>query len=104
LGVGGIVASYWPFKLKAPRLTPEQKISARDKWRPIFEKFFWDNAQRDFGTDAIIHDVARVDTYPDIHGGKGISPWFRCGLMGTYHRGVLLGLQWLHIVQQADGT
>jgi len=24
--------------------------------------------------------------------------------MGTYHRGVLLGLRWLHIVQQADGT
>lgn len=104
MGVGGIVASYWPFASKTPRLTQEQKIAARDKWRQVFEKFFWEKAQLGFGTDAIIHDVSRVDTYPDMDKGKGISPWFRCGLMGTYHRGVLLGLRWLHIVQQADNT
>ncbi|WFS23932.1 hypothetical protein [Rhizobium rhododendri] len=102
--LSGLVGSYWPLKPKKSRVTPEQKIAARDKWRPIFEKFFLEKAQHDYGTDAIIHDVARVDCYPDATEEKGISPWFRCGLMGTYHRGVLLGLQWTHIIQQVDGT
>lgn len=99
MGIGGIAASYWP----SPRLTPGQKIAARDKGRQIFEKFFWENAQTGFKTDAIVHDVSRLDYYPDNYGGKGISAWFRIGLMGTYHRGVLLGLRWVHIVQQPSG-
>jgi hypothetical protein len=101
---GGLIASYWPFKAKSPRLTPEKKIEARERWRPIFENFFFENAQSDFKTDAIIRDVARVDAYPDLDEGKGISPWFRCGLAGTYHRGVLLGLRWVEMVQNTDGT
>lgn len=100
--VSGIAASsyWWP----SPRLTPGQKIAARDKGRQIFEKYFWENAQTGFKTDAIVHDVSRLDCYPDDYGGKGISAWFRIGFMGTYHRGVLLGLRWVHIVQQPNGT
>lgn len=100
----GIVGSYWPFKVKSPRLAVEQKIAARDKWRPVFEKFFWDNAQRDFQGDAIIHDVGRMDIYPQLDDGKGISSWFRVGLIGTYHRGVLVGFRWTNIIKQSNGT
>jgi hypothetical protein len=44
--------------------------------------------------DVIIRDVRRVDEYPDTTKGRGISPWYKCGLMGTYHKGILLGLSW----------
>lgn len=104
VSIGGIAASYWPRFGKKSRLTAEKKIEARDKWRPIFEKFFREMAQQDAGTDAIIHDVDRVDIYPKNDGKKGISSWFRVGLMGTYHRGILLGLRWLYITQQPNGT
>jgi hypothetical protein len=36
-----------------------------------------------------------MDHYPEIdEKAKGISPWFRAGLIGMYHRGVLIGLRW----------
>lgn len=104
ISIGTMVTSYWPFASREPRVTAEQKIAARDEWRQLFEKFFREKAQRDVRTDTIIHDVARMDIYPEISEGKGISPWFRAGLMGTYHRGVLLGRRWAYIVQQPDGS
>lgn len=97
-GLSGTIAT-WPFSKK--KLTPEQKIEKREGWRPIFNKFFWDH--REHGTDAIIHDVGRVDTYPDTPNEPGIGSWFRVGLMGTYHRGILLGLRWANIAQQPNG-
>jgi len=45
-------------------------------------------------TDVIVRDMKRVDNYPEAEDkGKGISPWFKVGLMGTYHKGILAGLQ-----------
>lgn len=36
-----------------------------------------------------------LDCYPEGgNEGKGISAWFRVGLMGTYHRGILVGVRW----------
>lgn len=91
------------FGRKKRKLTPEAKIALRDKWRPVFEEYFLQgarNGQR--GGDVIVHDVDRLDTYPDTSDEKGISSWFRVGLMGTYHRGVLLGLEWASLEEQ-DG-
>ena len=100
----GIVANshLLPFvHKKGPRLTPEQRIAARDKWRPIFEDYFLDKARRDYRSDCIVHDVERLDDYPNgPDSGRGISPWFRVGLMGTYQHGVLLGLQWTYLVSE----
>ncbi len=90
-----------PWRSDRRTLTPEQKIAARDKWRPIFEDYFLELARHDQKTDVIVHDVKRLDNYPDTEEkGKGISSWFRVGLMGTYHRGVLLGLQWTYLEQK----
>lgn len=104
-GVVGIAAN-WEFLpvigRKKRNLTPEQKVQARDKWRPIFENYFLETVHNGYRSDAIIHDLNRLDTYPDISEGKGISSWFRVGLSGTYHRGVLLGLKWTYI-EQVDG-
>lgn len=92
------------FSRKKRNLTPEQKIAARDRWRPVFERYFLEAARngQHIG-DTIIHDVNRLDTYPKIDDKKGISPWFRVGLAGTYNRGILLGLKWAYI-EQKDNT
>jgi hypothetical protein len=39
--------------------------------------------------EAIIREIRRKDTYPDLDDSlRGISPWFKVELKGTYHRGV----------------
>jgi hypothetical protein len=39
--------------------------------------------------EAIIRELRRKDTYPDIDDSlRGISPWFKLELKGTYHRGI----------------
>lgn len=86
--------------------SPEEKIAARDKWRPIFENYFLENSQSGRLGDAIIHDVDRLDAYPSTEDKKekeGISSWFRAGLMGTYHKGILIGLRWTYI-EERDGV
>lgn len=45
-----------------------------------------------------MRDMRRVDSYPETNKRRGISPWFRVGLLGTYHRGILLGLGWHNLV------
>lgn len=45
--------------------------------------------------DVIIRDMERIDSYPESSDkNKGISPWFKAGLMGTYHKGIQVGLNW----------
>jgi len=41
-----------------------------------------------------MRDVGRVDKYPSVDSEKGISPWFRVGLVDTYHRGIQVVLSW----------
>lgn len=103
LGAVGIVANLRQISIIGGRkreLTPEEKIAARDKWRPEFEAYFLKIAKENYRGDAIVHDVDRLDTYPDSGDEKGISSWFRVGLMGTYHKGILLGLNWNYIVER----
>lgn len=109
VAIGGIVViaangdRFQSLGRKKRNLTPEQRIEARDKWRPIFEDYFLGAAGNNQRVgDAIVHDVNRLDIYPDSEKEKGISSWFRVGLMGTYHRGILLGLRWTY-VEKKDG-
>jgi hypothetical protein len=102
----GIAINWGTYPLLGRRkrnLKPEEKIALRDKWRPVFESYFLDLARKgQKGSDCIIHDVDRLDNYPDLENEKGISSWFRVGLVGTYHRGILLGLKWTR-VEEKDG-
>ena len=46
------------------------------------------------GRDVIIRDVDRFDGYPKVdEEEQGISSWFRAGFIGTYTRGIKVGLQ-----------
>lgn len=75
--------------------SPEKIIAHRKKWKEYFEQHLrWIDNSSQYG-EAIIRDVKRVDTYPDIdEKSRGISPWFRVGLIGIYHRGIEVGLRY----------
>mgnify|MGYP001211818823 CR=1 FL=1 len=88
------------FGTRRRSLTPTEKLAARDKWRPIFNDYFLEAARKNYRGDAIVHDVDRLDNYPDAGDEKSISSWFRVGLMGTYNDGILLGLRWTKIEEE----
>lgn len=73
-------------------LTPSQILERRQRWKPLFQEEIAKTHADKLRKDAIIRDVRRLDQYPNISDEKGISPWFRVGLMGTYHRGILVWL------------
>jgi hypothetical protein len=82
------------FQKRKRRLTPEQKIQLKAKWKPLIEEKLREWHHRKLSHDVIVHDVKRNLDYPGSLPGKGISPWFRVGLMDIYHDGIMLGLRW----------
>lgn len=84
-------------------LTSAEIVKRRQEWKPLFEEHIFRNYRQKLRTDAIIRDIKRVDSYPDTNGEKGISPWFRVELVGTYHRGILVALSWHNLVEELDG-
>lgn len=83
---------------------PQEKIALRQKWKPRFEEHIQDNHVQKLRSDIIIRDVNRVDQYPDsVEKEKGISSWFRMGLVGVYHRGIYVSFQWHRLVDIGDG-
>src|SRR5579863_3175001 len=83
------------FRGASRRLSPAQVIELRSKWKPQFERHIWENFKRELRTDVIIRNMKRLDEYPNLdENDKGVSPWFRLGLVGTYHRGIMLSHGW----------
>lgn len=83
----------WALK-KMEKEDPAQVVQLRQKWKEeIQNNLRWIDDIVGYG-EAIIRDVKRADSYPDVEDkGKGISPWFRTGLLGVYHRGLQVGLR-----------
>ena len=80
---------------KKRTLTAAEIVKLRHQWKAEFETNICERRNKGLPTDVIIRDMKRVDKYPDIsENAKGISPWFRVGLMGTFHRGIQVGLNW----------
>jgi len=71
------------------RLSPDEVVCRRQKWKQEFEDKISERRVSGLRGDVIIRDMKRVDNYPDDDKkGKGISPWFRVGILGTYHHGI----------------
>lgn len=86
------------------QFTPEEKITLRDKWKPVFEDWLNDRWKSGYRRDVIIRDVRRFDKYPDTDPEeKGISSWFRLGLINTYHGGILVGFRWERLIEVSEG-
>jgi hypothetical protein len=83
-------------------LSPSAVLALRQKWKPLFERHILDNHTQKLREDVIIRDMKRIDAYPDLKDSKGISPWFRVGLIDTYHRGILVALGWKRLIS-VDG-
>jgi hypothetical protein len=83
----------WVLK-KVKKISPEEIVRARQKWKSEIEgNIRWIDNSVGYG-EAIIRDVKRVDSYPNTDDTKkGISPWFRVGILGIYHRGLQVGLR-----------
>ena len=92
-----IWASFRPGRHK---LDQTEILKRRMKWKGEFESRVSERYQKKLRSDVIIRDVERLDNYPDIdQNAKGISPWFRVGLVGTYHNGIQVGLDWKGLVK-----
>lgn len=86
------------------KLTRSDIVQASAKWKPQFTHQIAETKQRKLRQDVIIRDVGRLDAYPKFNETeKGISPWFRVGLVGTYHGGIQLSLGWHDLVPSAIG-
>lgn len=77
-------------------------VELRTKWKPVFDEHLA-LCQRDkLGRDVTVRDIKRLDEYPNIKDeAKGISPWFRAGLVGTNESSILLLLQWMSLNAEA---
>lgn len=85
-------------------LSPEERLARREKWKERCREEIWNTEEKELRQDVIIRDVRRQDRYPDSEDSKGISAWFRVGLVGQYHRGILLalGIQTI-VVEESEG-
>ena len=71
--------------------------------KPEFQNKLSEQQSKKLRQDIIIRDVRRMDTYPEISKGSGVSSWFRAGLIDTYERGIMVGLSWEGLVKEHDG-
>jgi hypothetical protein len=70
-----------------------QLIEYRNKIKKMVESNLPElKTEYDYG-EVIVRDIKRMDDYPEVDDKlRGISPWFKLGLIGTYHRGIKVGL------------
>lgn len=97
----GIAAWRW-LRGRRGSLKPEEIVERRLKWKPIIDQRLALVRRDSLGRDVTVKDVRRLDQYSNgDEGGKGISPWFRAGLVGTNDRGLLLLLGWHSLSSEA---
>ncbi len=85
------------------RVSPAERLALRQKWKPLFEDEIRKNHAKRLRRDVIIRDMRRIDDYPNLDGPqKGISPWFRLGLVGVYHRGIVVAHDWDKLTKDAN--
>jgi hypothetical protein len=104
--VYSVLKNIWgKFTAKRRNLTNSEIVELRKKWKAEIEPRIAQTYRDGLRKDVIIRDMKHFDSYPDIDDNKkGISPWFRVGLVGTYHRGIQVGLSWEGLKRTKDGT
>jgi hypothetical protein len=94
-------SSLWRIVRRHQRnLSAQEKLELRNKWKPQFRQYIAKVTLEELRTDVIIRDMRRMDSYPQIPEGKGISPWFRLSLLDTYGRGIMVGLGWEELIEE----
>lgn len=74
---------------KNQRPNPVAILKHREQIRKDFNQKLPEKDKYGVHCEAIIRDLKRMDTYPEIEiANKGISPWFKVEIKGLYHKGV----------------
>jgi len=89
--------------LTGRRRSNSQRLELRQKWKPQFEARLSETYRKGLRKDVIIRDLKRLDEYPESRDTKGISPWFRLGLVDVSHRGILVMLRHETLTKYKDG-
>lgn len=78
----------WIIK-KFQKPNPVLVLKRREEFKKEFENKLPQKNKYGVRCEAIIRDIKRMDSYPDIETAKkGISPWFKVEIKGLYHKGV----------------
>jgi hypothetical protein len=90
------------FKTEGVERTPSERVRHHEALRAQFRA---ELESRGIGarSDVIIRHVNRLDDYPNNKDRPGISPWFKVGLLATYHRGIVVGLGWYGMLNTPEG-
>ncbi len=87
------------------RLTPQQIVELRQKFKDEIEPVVRETQRRGEYVEVVIRDMKRFDEYPDTPKrlGKRIPSWFKVELVGTYHKGIQVGLRGEELVHCPSG-
>ena len=91
------------FKTEGVERTPSERVRHHDALRAQFKEEIDRCRAEDLRKDVIIRHVNRLDDYPNVKERPGISPWFKVGLLDTYHLGTKVGLGWHGLIETPSG-
>lgn len=88
-----LLRRYSPAKRTDRFSSDAERLRHRERLRQLIQNEIYNCRAKNLRQDVIVRDVRRADIYPEIReADKGISSWFRVGLIDTYDKGVILGL------------
>ena len=91
------------FRTEGVLRTPSERVRHHDSLRQQFEDEIHRCRREKLRKDVIIRHVNRIDDYPNLQETKGISPWFKVGLLDTYYKGIKVGLGWEGLLESPQG-
>lgn len=91
------------FRTEGVERTPSERVKHHDSLRDRFKEEINRCRTQNLRRDVIIRHVNRMDDYPNTDGKKGISSWFKAGLLDTYHMGIVVGLGWEGLIEEPGG-
>jgi hypothetical protein len=91
------------FRTEGIERTPSERVRHHDSLREQFKEEIARCRAQNLRKDVIIRHVNRMDDYPNVNPGPGISPWFKIGLLDTYHMGIVVGLGWEGLIRESTG-
>lgn len=91
------------FKTEGVERTPSERVRHNEALRLQFREEIDRCRAEDLRKDVIIRHVNRLDDYPNVKERPGISPWFKVGLLDTYHKGIIVGLGWHGMIDTSQG-
>lgn len=91
------------FRVEGVERTPSERVKHHEALRVMFEEHIAEHRAKKLRKDVILRHVNRLDSYPNAEPGPGISPWFKVGLIDTYHMGIKVGLGWHGLVECEGG-